>query len=124
MLQEVQNRLSHPNPQAWIPVVPVVETVKRVKHDQVVETLDRSQLFRVQTPQIFDFSQIASLFEQLRKSPDRNFTFTDDASILEHFNIKVGTFPGDERNIKLTYEFELDILRYNLLSNTRNPSCD
>ena len=37
-----------------IPGIPVTDTVKKVAHGQVVETLDRSSLVAVQTPQAFD----------------------------------------------------------------------
>jgi 2-C-methyl-D-erythritol 4-phosphate cytidylyltransferase/2-C-methyl-D-erythritol 2,4-cyclodiphosphate synthase len=95
---------------AWIPTIPVVDTLKRVESGQVVETVDRAVLQRVQTPQIFDFELIRGLAERAqRESPDR--TFTDDASLCEDFGTPVGTFLGDPRNIKLTYRFELDTLR-------------
>ena len=93
---------------AWIPVVPVVETLKKVENHQVLETVDRSAVQRVQTPQIFEFSVIRSLVEKTRTLTDLNFT--DDASLCEYYGIPVGTFDGDVRNIKLTYDFEMSAL--------------
>ncbi|MCB0404400.1 MAG: 2-C-methyl-D-erythritol 4-phosphate cytidylyltransferase [Bdellovibrionales bacterium] len=94
---------------AWIPTVPVVETIKSVRSKQVVETIDRSSLHRVQTPQIFEYGVLRSLFENLEN--DCSLHFTDDASICEYYGIPVGVFGGDERNIKLTYSFEMEMLR-------------
>ena len=95
---------------AWIPTVPVVDTLKRVEEGQVVETVDRGLLQRVQTPQIFDFELIRGLAQKVyAEAPDR--VFTDDASLCEDFGTKVGTFLGDPRNLKLTYRFELETLR-------------
>lgn len=95
---------------AWIPTVPVVDTLKRVEDGQVVETVDRGLLQRVQTPQIFDFELVRGLAERAyTEAPER--VFTDDASLCEDFGVKVGTFTGDPRNLKLTYRFELETLR-------------
>ncbi len=94
---------------AWVPVVPVVETLKRIENQQVVETVDREMVHRVQTPQIFEYTVIRSLAEKVKQSPELNFT--DDASLCEYFGIPVGSFEGDVRNIKLTYDFEMEALR-------------
>lgn len=122
MLEKLHSLLGTLEPAGWIPVIPVVETLKKVQANRVKETIDRSEVYRVQTPQLFDFEILQSLFLKLGKGS--NFSFTDDASVLEHFGKSVGTFPGDERNIKLTYEFELDILRSNLIDNKRKSSCE
>ena len=94
---------------AWIPVVPVVETLKRVEDHRVVETVDRSLVHRVQTPQIFEYTVIRSLMERIKEGSEP--TFTDDASLCEYYGIPVGVFDGDVRNIKLTYDFEFEALR-------------
>lgn len=106
---------------AWIPVIPVVETLKRVENAQVVETVDRSVVHRVQTPQIFEYPVIRSLAEKTKESPE--LTFTDDASLCEYFGIPVGVFEGDVRNIKLTYEFELRTLESVLQARGGEKAC-
>jgi 2-C-methyl-D-erythritol 4-phosphate cytidylyltransferase len=93
---------------AWIPVVPVIETLKRIENATVVETVDRSQVHRVQTPQVFEYSMIKTLME---KAQTAEVEFTDDASLCEYYGIPVGVFEGDVRNVKLTYEFELQALK-------------
>lgn len=94
---------------AWVPVVPVVETLKRIENHRVVSTVERSHVQRVQTPQVFEYTVIRSLAEKVKNMPE--LSFTDDASLCEYFGIPVGVFEGDVRNIKLTYDFELETLR-------------
>ncbi len=107
---------------AWVPVVPVVETLKRVEAQRVVETVDRGMVQRVQTPQVFEFTVIRSLVEKVKESPELNFT--DDASLCEYYGIPVGVFDGDVRNIKLTYGFELDTLKSMLTDAAKEPKCE
>lgn len=106
---------------AWVPVVPVVDTLKKVKDQQVVETVDRSLVHRVQTPQIFEFTLIHSLMERIKDLNELNFT--DDASLCEYYGIPVGVFKGDVRNIKLTYDFELETLQGVLAEAKRTKTC-
>jgi 2-C-methyl-D-erythritol 4-phosphate cytidylyltransferase/2-C-methyl-D-erythritol 2,4-cyclodiphosphate synthase len=105
-----------------IPVIPVTETLKKVRHNKILETIDRSTVFRVQTPQLFNFSLLSHLFTQLESQ--NHLQFTDDASILEYFGHEVHTFSGDERNIKLTYEFESEIVQSYLKNHGRKNPCE
>lgn len=84
---------------AAAPAVPVKDTVK-VAHDGLVEyTPDRSTLFAVQTPQIFDASLIRAA---LQKAIDDGAEVTDDCSAVERLGMKISLTAGDERNIKIT----------------------
>ncbi len=94
---------------AWVPVIPVVDTLKRIANSEVIETVDRSLVHRVQTPQVFEYAVIRGLTEKTKGQPELNFT--DDASLCEYYGIPVGSFEGDVRNIKLTYDFEMETLR-------------
>lgn len=78
-----------------IPVMPVTDTVKRVRSGRVVETLDRSELVAVQTPQAFRAST-------LRLAHGSEPDATDDAGLLEALGATVAVVPGEYRNIKLT----------------------
>jgi hypothetical protein len=102
-------------------VIPVVDTLKRVKDQQVVETVDRSLVHRVQTPQIFEFTLIRSLMDRIKDLAELNFT--DDASLCEYYGIPVGVFKGDVRNIKLTYDFEIETLQGVLAEAKRVKTC-
>ena len=108
-LQRIREKITDRSYGAWIPIIPVVDTLKRIENLEVVETVDRSLVHRVQTPQIFEYSVIRSLADKAKGSSD--LTFTDDAALCEYYGIPVGVFDGDVRNIKLTYDFEMEMLR-------------
>ena len=52
---------------AAIPVVPVTDTIKIVREFRVVSTVDRSNLFSTQTPQVFKYSHISKRFIKRKK---------------------------------------------------------
>jgi 2-C-methyl-D-erythritol 4-phosphate cytidylyltransferase len=87
---------------AAVPALPVVDTLKRVRPDgAVVETLERSGLVRVQTPQAFP----RELLEQAHAAAARDRAgATDDAALCERLGASVVTVPGDERAMKITTE--------------------
>ncbi|MDQ1357441.1 MAG: 2-C-methyl-D-erythritol 4-phosphate cytidylyltransferase [Acidimicrobiaceae bacterium] len=80
---------------AAIPVLAVADTIKRIRGDRVTETLDRTELVMVQTPQAFRA-------EALRKAHAGEPEATDDAALIEAMGGTVVTVPGDRRNFKLT----------------------
>jgi len=120
-LARIKNCLFDRSYGAWVPVVPVVETLKRVENHQVVETVDRGLVHQVQTPQIFEYTVIRSLIEKTKDLQELNFT--DDASLCEYYGIPVATFEGDIRNIKLTYDFELYTLNSVLQETMEKTPC-
>lgn len=89
---------------AAAPAVPVKDTIKSA-HDGVVEqTLDRSALYAIQTPQVFDGDLIRAA---LQKALDDGAQLTDDCAAVERLGMKVTLTQGDERNIKLTTPTDL-----------------
>jgi len=84
---------------ALIMAVPTKDTIKRVDSGTVVETLNRSELWNVQTPQGFSRNDIMMAYEKAQKS---NFTGTDDASLIEWMGKKVEVHVGSYENIKVT----------------------
>jgi 2-C-methyl-D-erythritol 4-phosphate cytidylyltransferase len=90
--------------QAVIPVLPIADTIKSVDLDsKVIETIDRNQLRRVQTPQGFN----RSVLDQAYANPA--LVATDDAGLMEALGITVLTVAGDERSMKITTEYDLKI---------------
>ena len=84
-----------------VPGVPVSDTVKRVGEGcLVIETLDRSQLVAVQTPQAFRT-------RTLRGAHGVGADTTDDAALVESAGGRVVVVPGDPANIKLTAPHDL-----------------
>ncbi|WP_153125812.1 2-C-methyl-D-erythritol 4-phosphate cytidylyltransferase [Peribacillus tepidiphilus] len=82
-----------------IPAVPVKDTVKKAKGTTVVETVERSCLWAVQTPQAFRVSVLRKAHE---KAAEEGFLGTDDASLVERINEEVVIVEGDYHNIKIT----------------------
>lgn len=88
---------------AAIPGVPVTDTIKRVDGDVVVETIDRSTLIAVQTPQAFR----AAALRAAHASGDEA---TDDAALVERAGGKVVVVPGHAANRKITEPGDIDAL--------------
>ena len=84
-----------------VPALPVADTVKRVDGDVVVETVDRSTLVTVQTPQAF----VASTFRRCVESAEAS---TDCASLVEQAGGRVRIVEGDERLLKVTTRGDLE----------------
>jgi 2-C-methyl-D-erythritol 4-phosphate cytidylyltransferase/2-C-methyl-D-erythritol 2,4-cyclodiphosphate synthase len=103
---------------AAIPVVPIVETVKRIEAGWVTATVDRSELGAAQTPQGV---QRAILLGALTRFPaDGPETWTDEAALLEACRIPVHAIPGEPMNLKVTTPDDLGRVERALLG--RDPS--
>ncbi len=84
---------------ACITAVPVKDTVKRVRENQVLETIPREQVWQVQTPQTFSYE---ILYQAHQQAKQMNYYATDEAALLEWLGIPVSVIRGDYRNIKIT----------------------
>lgn len=82
-----------------VAAVPATDTIKRVNGDLVEETLDRSQLVCVQTPQVFDAQLLRDAHTAARRE---GYLGTDDASLVERMGVPVHVTEGSADNIKLT----------------------
>ena len=94
---------------AAIPVLPVVETVKRVVDGQVTGTVDRSELAVAQTPQGVRRALLAEAFR--RFPPGGPETWTDEGALLEACRIAVHAIPGEPGNLKVTVPADLARVR-------------
>ncbi|MBU6347075.1 MAG: 2-C-methyl-D-erythritol 4-phosphate cytidylyltransferase [Actinomycetales bacterium] len=95
---------------AVVPALPVADTVKRVDASgTVVETLDRSTLRRIQTPQGFTRKVLENAFA------DPTHIATDEAGLVERMGVTVQTVMGSESAFKLTtaedVQYALSILQ-------------
>jgi 2-C-methyl-D-erythritol 4-phosphate cytidylyltransferase len=84
---------------AALPVLPLVDTIKRVRGDRVVETLDRAELGAAQTPQGFRMDVLGRAYEQAFRD---QVTVTDEAVAAERSGAVVAVVPGSTRNRKIT----------------------
>ncbi len=106
---------------AAVPAIAITDTVKKIdEHDMVSETLDRSRLRTVQTPQAFSFSLIVKLHRRAAAAGCENFT--DDAALAEWAGHRVSVFAGETTNVKLTTRDDFaraETLRMAALSDVR-----
>jgi 2-C-methyl-D-erythritol 4-phosphate cytidylyltransferase len=84
---------------AAVVAVPVKDTIKKVANGMVTETVERSSLWAVQTPQAF---RIPLLYKAHQHAEKMGYLGTDDASLVEFLGEKVAIVKGDYNNIKLT----------------------
>ena len=94
---------------------PTKDTIKKVdKNGHVIETLDRSQLWNMQTPQAIRFDLAVKAFDHAHKN---NYLGTDDVSLVEYLGKKVKIVHASDHNFKITTPHDLAIaklvLRYN-----------
>lgn len=106
--------------QAVIPGLPVTDTIKRVRDDVVAETLERSELVAVQTPQGFDFPTLYRAHRAGRELADSERTaLSDDAGLVERFlGLPVRVVPGDDRAMKVTTASDLALAEAMLANGT------
>lgn len=92
--------------EACVLSVPVKDTIKVADEEGYVDkTLERNQLWAIQTPQSFSFSLLKEAYHRLFaiKDEEKWPAITDDAMLVEYFlNQKVKLIHGDYRNIKIT----------------------
>ena len=91
---------------AAIPVVPLVDTLKRVDDGRVTGTVERSGLVAAQTPQGVRRDVLADAYAAF--PPEGPRTWTDEASLLEACRIAVHAIPGDAANLKVTLPDDLE----------------
>ena len=91
---------------AAAPAVPVKDTIKRAENGVVLETPERSQLFAVQTPQVFEAGLIRAA---LHKVLEDGAEITDDCSAVERLGMKVVLTQGADENIKITTPADLAV---------------
>lgn len=90
-----------------LPVMMVKETVKRVRHGRIIDSLNRDEIALAQTPQVFPFSL-------LQQALATQVLVTDDASAVELLGLQPRVIAGDSLNIKITLADDLAIAETNL----------
>ena len=86
-----------------IPIVPVKDSIRKVEGGNSIH-IDRSNLYKVQTPQCFLSTDIKEAYAQ-----EFSDIFTDDASVFEANGGKINTLLGEEKNLKITTREDLTI---------------
>lgn len=90
---------------AAILACPVTDTVKKAPGDVIVETIDRTNLYRAQTPQVFKSDLLRKAYKTVA-----NFekgALSDDSQLVEAIGEKVAIVETDESNIKITTKSDI-----------------
>lgn len=93
---------------AAAPAIPVKDTIKTVAGGVVQDTPQRSKLYAVQTPQVFDFDLLRGA---LKKAEQEGAELTDDCSAVERLGMSVKIVEGDEKNLKVTTPMDLAVAK-------------
>ncbi len=88
---------------AAVAAVPVKDTIKQVHAGLIESTPDRSQLWMIQTPQVFSFP----LIHQAHHTSIAQEDVPDDAALLERLGNSVAIFQGSYANTKITTQEDL-----------------
>ncbi len=89
---------------AAAPAVPVHDTIKVAEGGAVRSTPDRTKLFAVQTPQVFDAQLLKAA---LQSAVDQKIPLTDDCSAVERLGKQVYLTEGSQENIKITTPLDM-----------------
>lgn len=87
--------------QAVLPALPVTDTIKRSDAFTLLGEIERTGLFRAQTPQGFAYPAILAAHRQCAIS------VTDDTALMQANGVPVALVTGDERNLKVTTQEDL-----------------
>ncbi len=84
-----------------VPVVPSKDSI-RILIEDGNEAVDRNTIMLVQTPQVFHSKILIPAFQI-----DYKDKFTDEATVVEAFGLKISLVQGEERNIKITQPVDM-----------------
>ena len=102
---------------AVVPGVPVDETLKFVAEGNIVaETIDRSKLWRAQTPAAFKTSVLRAAHEQAHA---QGFVGTDESQLVERYGGVIRMVPGTRDNLKVTFPEDFSVAAAMLESRLR-----
>ena len=93
---------------AAVAAIPAVDAAILADGERVDSYLDRSRLFRIQTPQVFRLGLICDAHEHARKGDAADAV--DDASLVLEIGGEVRIVPGDPDNIKVTHPGDVSVV--------------
>lgn len=110
-LSDVANLIAQlqTDPVGGILAVPVSDTVKRVQQQAINATVDRSELWLAQTPQMF---RLGPLREALQQGLQQGAAITDEASAMELRGVQPKIVEGRATNIKITRPEDLSLAEF------------
>lgn len=91
----------------------VVDTVKQGHNSRVQKTLDRSNLWQAQTPQMYRFGVLSKALDNIIKN---DLSITDEASSIEALGLESVLVEASKSNLKITTPEDLDLANFYLES--------
>jgi 2-C-methyl-D-erythritol 4-phosphate cytidylyltransferase/2-C-methyl-D-erythritol 2,4-cyclodiphosphate synthase len=92
---------------AVVPALPQMETMKRASPDGAFrETVDRRDLYAVQTPQVFRRDWLEAAYA---RAAEEGYSGTDDASLVERLGYPVRWVAGERANLKITLPEDMEM---------------
>ena len=86
-----------------VPVIKLKDSIRKISNDST-EPINREDLYKIQTPQCFLSAEIKRAYQQFYSKE-----FTDDASVFESMSGTILPIMGEERNLKITTQEDLEI---------------
>jgi len=86
--------------------VPVIDTLKEVVDKRIVQTVDRTGIVAIQTPQFFTIDLLRRAYAQAR---NQQLVSTDECQLVEKLGVAPKVLAGFPENIKVTYPADLRI---------------
>ena len=85
------------------------DTIKLATNDgKIIKSIDRTNLWAVETPQIFNIDDLKSAYQKLLQG---NMAVTDDAGVMEYAGFSVYLVENHDINTKITYQSDIDYIR-------------
>ncbi len=85
--------------EAYVCAVKVKDSIRKVKNNQIVEVLNRDELYAMQTPQICRRTILEIIHKQAKQE---NLLHTDEVGLLNHYGYPVQIIEGEYSNKKIT----------------------
>lgn len=101
--------------QAAVPALAVADTLKRGEVGYVTETVERTALYAIQTPQAFKYALIDELHQ--RAFADGVPALSDDAALCEHYDVRVALVEGSPTLQKITTPSDIEQARRSIHNN-------
>lgn len=106
--------------EAVIPAIPVADSLKEVREEEVVRPVSRENVHQVQTPQAFALESLIALHEAAARAG--NVGYTDDAGLFEAAQKPVHVVAGERVNMKVTYAEDVAMVEAIIHSSLKEES--
>ncbi|HEA84122.1 MAG TPA: 2-C-methyl-D-erythritol 4-phosphate cytidylyltransferase [Thermodesulfobacterium geofontis] len=91
-----------------IPAIPVRDTLNKVSKEEIIENIDRTGLFCIQTPQGIRADILKDLLEKAQRE---KLVFSDESTLLLHYGYKAKIVEGSFLNFKITYPEDYELAK-------------